>query len=415
MKRKIPKLLIVEDHVYHGPILKRTFESPLERNRSAFAIEHFVVDLADNRETAEELLAHAAQSFQPYDALLLDLEIPPRPGEKTRMDEGFKVLRAVDERSCLQVVINSIHIDLQKLHKLVQSGIYDYIIKKKEVELDDDDKAYTFQVVSNAYKKSALRLRSQWEEFLQERTERWRLVQTCAQMVDCVSKIVTDGVGRLREHCRGLGDLLASQYELRLERDADDPLCQAVGNIMDDASGIASELVGARALWIKESGSTDHPPHEENLEALVEESALRCLPGLALKGLKLNRSINGNHEARIFRHDVEMIIEELICNAVEASDVGQELSIRIDESTGLHRERTIQVCVIDEGERITKAERDAIAANRPLPVGKGRGWGLSLAQRVAETSGAWIDVKPGPTELGNTVTLHIPVAPCPAS
>ncbi len=138
---------------------------------------------------------------------------------------------------------------------------------------------------------------------------------------------------------------------------------------MEDSSGIASELVGARALWIKDSNGSDHPPREEDLKTLVDESARKCLPGLALKGLKLNRSVNGNHEARIFRHDVEMIIEELICNAVEASDVGQELSIRIDERNGLHGERTIEVRVIDEGERITKAEREAIAANRPLPVG----------------------------------------------
>ncbi len=172
MEPKIPKLLIVEDNIYLGPILKRTFESPPERHRNAFAIDHFVVHLTDNRKTAEDLLAQAAASYQPFDALLLDLEIPPGPGLPTRMDEGFKVLKAVNERSCSQVIINSIHVDPTKLQKLLHEGICDFIIKKKEVELDDDDKAYTFQVVSNAYKKSSLTLQSSWEKFLQQRTER---------------------------------------------------------------------------------------------------------------------------------------------------------------------------------------------------------------------------------------------------
>jgi CheY-like chemotaxis protein len=411
MKSKVPKLLIVEDHPHLGPALKRTFEAPAQRQRDAFAIDRFTVDLATNRAHAEALLKKAADSFQPYDVLLLDLEIPESEGQPAKMDEGFKILPLIRDPPYTQVVLNSQYINLKKLHKPVQSGIFDYIIKQDRDKLDDDGKADALQTVINAYRKGLLRQKSMWEEFLRKRSEQWRLFQTCARMVDYVSQIVTDGVGRLREHGRNLGDLLAARYELRPEHDAGDPLCQAVQQIMDDADRISAEIPGVRHFLGDASLEEEEELLREGVvEDLVRAGAAKCLPGLAFKGLSLSHLPQGRHEARIFSHDIEMILYELICNAIEVSESGQEISVDVVEMRGSQGERTIEVRVEDQAPSLEKRIRDAIAANRPLGIKDGRGWGLSLAQRVAENSGAWIDIQETPSGVGNTVILHIPVA-----
>jgi signal transduction histidine kinase len=412
MRRTTAKLLIVEDNPFLGPDLVRTFETPARRHRDAFAIDRFSVDLATNRADAEAWLKKAADSYRPYDVLLLDLEIPESKDRPALMDEGFKILPRVNDLSCSQVVLNSLYIDLKKLHHPVQSGIFDYIIKKKENEIDDDDRAYTFQVVANAYRRSALQVSARWGEFLRKRSEQWRLVQTCASMLDHVSRIVTDGVGQLREHGQILGELLAARYDLRPNRDADDVLCRALLDIMKDTERIAADLPDVRRFLgdasLEEAG--EQHLQEKVIEDLVRASAGNCLPGLASKGLSFSYLPRGRHKARIFSHDVQMIVDELMCNAIEASDCGGEISVDVAEMNGSQGEQTIEIQVKDHAKSIEEADRAAVISGSPVGIKHGRIWGLSLAQRVAENSGGWIDIQPSSSEIGNTVTLHIPVA-----
>jgi CheY-like chemotaxis protein len=424
---RVPKLLIVEDFEPHWSFFQDLFESPPERyrieftsRRTEFSIDRFEVHIATNRLDAERLLAEADRNLRPYDVMLLDLGLPESPGEHepVLVDEGYKLLPMVTERSCTQVVITTIQAEPDYFEKALRSDVCDYIIKPDPDKWTPQYALSVFRSVASACVKGVRRLESRWNDYLRERTERWRLVQTCAGLVDCASQIVTDGVGRLREHGRDLTELLAARYELRPEHDADDPLCRSIVEIMEDADWIANEFMNVRRHFGNggfdqdSSGETASvSPQSVDINELVTASAGRCLPGLALKGLAISYSSDEKLEARVFRHDVEMILDELLCNAIEASDPGQSISVKVAQKTGSQRERTIEIRVADHAAVIKTSYREAIAANRPLSVDGGRSWGLSLAQRVAENSGAWIDVdEPGPSVVGNIVTLHIPVA-----
>jgi signal transduction histidine kinase len=400
------RILIVEDDEDLGPNWVDLFRGPPEDYRRYTGDDCFDVDLATNKADAAAFLSRAADEFRAYDVLLLDLQIPASATRRQpEMRNGIDVFNiAMEEKRCTQVVVASRYVDLKNLEhyrQALEAGRADFLNKF------DVDHETIFLSVLGALKKGRLKLQTQWNQWLRERTDQSRLVQSRAQIADELSRIVSDGVGRLREHGRSLSDLLKARYDLRPERDADDPLCQAVLRLTEDADWISSRCIRVRREL--GDGKVTEDPESAVIEEIVRERVELARAGLALKRLSLYPLPRGKHEAQIFRHDVEMILDELISNAIEASDSGQILRVEIDEIKGPHGERTIEIQVTDEAPSIKKLDRQSIAANRP--VNEGRGWGLSLAQRVSETSGSWIDVKPGSSEIGNTVTLHIPVSP----
>jgi signal transduction histidine kinase len=410
MKAKTPRLLVVEDEGWYGPELCRIFEDPRERHRKAFGIDRFVVQLARTRAEAEAYLAEAAASFRPYDVLLLDLGLPESEGMPARREEGLRILPALDSRLGTQVAINSIYTDLNIINKTLDFGLYSFLLKRDSAKLEDDGEASVYQSVVDAYRQGELRRKSMWAEFQRERAEQWTLVHAYA-MADGMSQIVTDGVAKLRQHGQSLADLLAERNGLRPEQDADDLVYRSVLQILEDADWISECL---RARFQTDEGSLgDEAPREETLDELVHDSVWRCVSGIAYKGLSLAALPRGRHVARVYRHDLGKILDELISNAVEASGVGQGLAVEVDERAGPRGERTIEVCVRDEAPAIDARWGNAIALNQPLDADAGRAWGLSLARRVADKCGAWIDVVPGPSGAGNSVRLHIPVTSAP--
>jgi signal transduction histidine kinase len=409
------RILIVEDDEDLGPNWVDLFRGPPEEYRRYAGDDCFEVDLATNKADAAAFLSQAAEEFRAYDVVLLDLQIPTSATRRQpEMRNGIDVFNiAMEEKRCTQVVVASRYVDLKNLEhyrQALEAGRADFLNKF------DVDHETMFLSILGALTKGRLKLQTQWAQWLRDRIEHWRLVQSRAQIADGMSQIVSDGVGRMREHGRALSKLFEARYDLRSERDADDPLCRTVQRLTDDAERILSRCISVRRE-LDDGKLTEDCAQPVVIEEIVRERVELSRSGLALKRLSLNRLPQGSHVAQVFRHDLEMLLDELISNAIEASNLGQTLSIEIDErieideANGNYSERTIEIRVTDQAPSIKESDRRSIAANRPVDVKEGRGWGLSLAQRVAETSGSWIDVKPGSSEVGNTVTIHIPVAP----
>jgi signal transduction histidine kinase len=394
-----PRILIVEDQPESSEDFIATFSAPDAYLVTETGVAGFSVDHAITKRKAEDFLTHALRDMRPYDAMLLDLGLPPIELEKdVDVKFGFELLAEVQtkfRRACPVAVINSIHSHANDVIHVLRSGGADFVAKPCTG-------ADLYPHVVNAYKKARARLEIQWRGIQQRHVHQWLLVQARARSADDMARIITDGMNRLHGSVRDLERLLRDHYHLNTQAESDHPIGLKLRELDEGIRRTTARCVEARGSMQPHAGEWSRWP----LARAVNDAVETLWPGFALRRIALDRP-TGDVAVHTFPAEAGMILEEVASNAIEASEEGSTLGCEIGvERTPDRRERAF-IRISDRAPRLAAEHCEAINRGRPLEQDAGRAWGLSLAQWLAENIGARLEVEPGPH--GNVFTLKIPV------
>ena len=386
-----PRLLLVEDDTLTWEGLHLLFAKPTEEYAAAYGVDGFDVDVATTGEVAQRLLTEAKDAHRPYDAMALDLGLPKTAGAQEDLNVGIDILRSADEAACAAIVVESVHTEVPTFIQLLRSRAADFISKPFEPE-------DLYLAVMRAYKAG---LRSRWLRLAAQRSEEWRLHQAQAQVADLMGRAITNGLGNISDRAEELSRLIEDVYQLDPERDTDNPICRALDSLTEATRSTADECWRARKGFSPGSGEMA----EIGLDAAIKRILDELRVGIAYRGLSVDGPGDGGHTVKTFPMAVEMILEEILFGAIEASGGNEELAIRVRRDD---EEEVINIDVIDNGDPIDEAAFGDAKEGQPLTPKAGRTWGLSLAQRVAASIGA--EITTGLTDSQTTVTLHIPLS-----
>lgn len=393
---KKPSMLVVEDEERQLKRLVKLFRDSVRSMGpivQRYGIEGFDVDAAATGAGALQWLGEANARARPYDVVLLDVHLPRDEDDPTQsLEVGKKLLDCiVEHHSANAVVVVSAygpfeHLDVEMLKK----GAMDFVHKPYREE------PLVFAVMQ-AWEKAWYRLRNRE----QEKRFAWALEQSRGEIADRLTNTVTRHTSTLLGHSQHLKEYLEERYQLNLERDKDDPICRAVKGIEDAARSAAQECSVLR------SGLGGEAPALSlvNVRQSLEEVTQKLHPALIFRRVNLELPDEGEGEIKTFRDDLRTVLEEVLFSAVDASAEQGTVKASITRS-----ESALEVCVLDECEPLHSKVCDRIEKGEPMERAEGRGWGLSLAQRVARNMGARLEVRPLP-ERGNIVTLRLPVIP----
>ena len=205
--------------------------------------------------------------------------------------------------------------------------------------------------VISAYEKGNMSLKSQWNEFRQLHTEQWRLVQNCEIVADRMCRIVSDGIGELNDIRNNLSRLLNDHYQLSVERDIEDPICQSIRQMNETFQAISKQSYQMR----DELNSYSDELEKVNVTRIIQSSLHGLLPGIASVGLKVDYIYEGDYTVHSFKRDLKMIIDEIIYNAIEASDFGCTIEIKINKD---NQKDLINICISDEAKPVEYLTHD---------------------------------------------------------
>jgi DNA-binding response OmpR family regulator len=119
-----PKILVVDDEEN----LLRSVEKTLFR-------EGFDVETAGGNITAFELVQQAVSEGEPFDLVILDLNMPDFAGKESKY-AGLELLeRLKTETPDISVIINSAWDEVETAKKCIDKGAADYFVKGRTDEM----------------------------------------------------------------------------------------------------------------------------------------------------------------------------------------------------------------------------------------------------------------------------------------
>ncbi|MBI5821362.1 MAG: hypothetical protein HZA88_20535 [Verrucomicrobia bacterium] len=395
-----PRLLFVEDEKHTRIRFQRVLSAPEQKFADVYQLPSFDVTTAATGHEAQRRLAEAIACFNPYDVLALDLGLPREdPQGEPDMLVGLDVLRNLDERSSLAVVVPSVHYETSTLVELLRVRPVHFVPKPYTAE-------ELIRSVAEAYRFGQKHLAQRVGLLNEQRMRTWHVVQGRAQIADNIARLVSKGMGSVLHRLEQLEDLLHDRYQLDEDRDHEDPVCEALMSLRDTVAKVSQPSLNGRETCARRAETQDTVIIEDVLEQALQE----LWPLIAYRRLSLTRPSARKHSIHTFRHYITMLVQELVFNAAKASAQGANLRIAVmrDGET-----ETLNVDIVDSAPVIPSILSTLIHNGDPLAVGdeltaeEDRGWGLSLVQRVANNIGARISI--APEKSGNRVTLHIPL------
>jgi DNA-binding NarL/FixJ family response regulator len=402
----LPRVLSVENN----PVMGERIRARLERLSPAviamWGVKRFQVEWVRTATEAKQLLEWAAERGEPYDALLLDLGLPDRdPDAEEDPVRGLQVLAKAQKESCAAAVIHTVYTELQFALTAIRAGIADYVLKDEGDEPRPEHLDELSHCLIRAYRQG---LGRRWSALRLEHLKRWLVAQSRAQVADRLAGIVSSGIGTILAKANRLGSSLRERYRLSPETDPDDPLCRTLQELKE------------AALKTKQRCADERPPvsagaalfKEVCLEEMLDRVFKRLQPGFGYYGVWPEAPAEEKKTTvHTFEEDIEQILQEMIFGALEASKP-EPSSFRVERALKWDVARSedglgVSVSLTDQAPALPEDVCLMIEKGVPLEVDAGRGWGLSLAQRVAHGIGA--QITPRATDSGNTVTLYIPV------
>jgi CheY-like chemotaxis protein len=392
----LPRLLIIEDEPLHLRNLEERFSSPPRAYEDTYGLPAFKVDTAATGAEALQLLGKAAAETRQYDVVILDLGLPSvNPSDGADKQTGHGILESVhreNQDGCTAVIIHSVYSEVASVLHLLRTGAADFVPKPCREEA-------IVQSVARAYKVARARQHGRWLTYCQRRLEHWLLIQACSEVADGMRRLVSDGLSKVLLQVHELITLMRQRYQLNLEYDAHEPVCKALKALREGVISTKRDCANNQYAARANSG-----PRERMLIKSVLDSAVDKLrPGFVYRRICLERSTS-QHSVHTFRADLENIVQEMMFSAIESSEEGAAVTCTVEwGSNGL----TADIGIADQAVPLEQSVCDRIAQGEVLDQTVGRGWGLSLAQRLAHNMGARIEIKA--TTSGNTVILRIPV------
>ncbi len=198
--------------------------------------------------------------------------------------------------------------------------------------------------------------------------------------------------------------VISGRAQMELSRRDDPQLCESLQSIVDQtnrATGIVNDLMAF---------AKPNPPKPVLLVLgeLLEKRRQRCEAALGLIADQVTTSV-ADPETTIYADPIHVrdVLDALIANAVESADM-DSIHVKIN-SPSRRSDETVRIVVEDNGAGMS---RDVLAhALDPFfshrPAGRGRGLGLSRAQRLTEINNGRLRIDSVPGH-GTKVTLEFP-------
>ena len=390
-----PSILIAEDTDSIRLNLQEVFSAPPQEYSDAYGIPRFHVETAATGTEAEIKLLSALRRWKPYDVISLDLGLPKKAGDNPAPSVGLKILNDLSDGPLKgagsAVVIQTVHTDLPTFLDTLRANVADFVPKPCGTE-------DFFRSVTLVYKKTRQEQKTKWEEYKLRRDNQWVLVQACAQVADSMARIVSEGLGEILSHTRELGDLLEEQLMLDPVQDSDHPICRGLERIRETAATTVHQCAASRTAAMP----VPSPIEKIDLSRQLEGVLNRLRFGFAYRHLEVSVEGEDGVSVRASGSDLDLLLEEMLFGAMEASEAEQRITIKIirEPEAG-----SALVEVRDHGPLIQLWDGERLAKNHELDEAGERGWRLSLAERVALNVGGRLEVRA--SEGGNRVILAL--------
>jgi len=394
-----PRILIAEDNKAYREDTENLLQHILPSDKQEYRIEEFVTKYAEAVTDGEKLLKEARKK-QPFDILLLDLDMPDQPDgpREHQQYKGFRLLRKAKELgAALEVVIVSGFSEPPNILEALRGGASDFIDKS----LDTEEKQ--------------MRILSAWRRALEKRSDRLldgRVRQLIPYDERAVAHYFTpcfsDLVQEVVFAAEGIERYAVERYNLDPERDSQDSLMQSLS--------LHNEAVKkAQKQWrcLQSKLSVAEPELTQvSIEKLLEGIQRELEPCLMIKETKLLYSSDTSTKVQSFQDDIAAVLREIVAGALsELANHGRPHRLQVTIKTDQVQKRA-EVRFRDDLDPISQADADTINGGLNLTGDRkfGRLWGLQVTQQIVMLSGGRLQVEPDPERPGNVVICFIPLA-----
>ena len=390
-------MLLVEDSPLIRQSLFELYTKPPKSLATKYEVPSFEVVAVGSGNEARCRLKEATENLQPFDVMVLDLALPTRNGAPASKDIGIGLFEEFDERAFGSVLVESVWADATTLIRLLMVGRAFFVAKPFQQEA-------IFRVAKQALNSTLQRLETQHQTFVAERFRRWTLLRSRAQTLDWMARTVSEGIGEVLDQTGRLAALIGDRFQLDSERDSSDSICGALADLKRAATRTSAKCAHVRTSLDPSSGSLVPMVAER----VVGEVIQRLRDEVAFRRVVISWPRDGVTQVHSFPQDVALALEEILFNAIDASDEGQSVQVSVSRDDN---RQTVNIAVVDETPPIGQAELEQIKDAVPISPDAGRAWGLSLAQSVAMNIGAKLLIEPvrGGGKSGNKYILQLPL------
>ena len=220
-----------------------------------------------------------------------------------------------------------------------------------------------------------------------------------SQLIDSQRRFVADASHQLRTPLTAL--------RLRLETLA--PRVDATDRSRIDAAVNETARLGRLVQSLLVLARLDAAPHEVidiDVAATVAERAETWTPVAVEQDVQLTSTSAPGILARALPGAVEQILDNLVSNALDAAPSGSTVRIEAHGDDG-----GVDIHVVDQGPGMTEDQRRHVFERfwrPPGATGQGFGLGLAIVAQLAEASGGFARIDPGPGGIGADVVVHLP-------
>ncbi len=385
----LPTVLCIEDNFDLHPIIRNALERPDQGLLDIHRASPFQVTIVATGEQAETILRNAYEHTQPFDIVLLDLELPLVRGNAPLLDVGMNLLKLATRDFALAanaVVVHSGFTKFEYVRETVRAGVADFVGKPSNPN-------ELFGSVATAYRQSRDRMTKQWLELQRNKRQHWIISQARNQVADRILTSVTRGLEDVLDQTRMVTSTLKDQFQFDCDRDRDEPLCRELNAMRERTQSIADTCVKIRPQESVEGIKIE----QVNLTEVVEQILREFRVGLVSKRIALVKELASNCHIATFREEAEAILHELLFSAIDAAPSGATITLALHQK----RDSDATLEISDTGPIVPSPGKDDEWSNEFASKESERAWILSLVERVAKSIGSSVSIKG--TRSENTV------------
>ena len=412
------KILVVDNWIDAREGLIEVFKHPPESIQdlmAKFGNVEIVVEDAKSSNSAIKKIENARKEGANYNILILDLRLVPEDciadnQDKTLIEEepeeGIRVLKAIRPSDFTACVVTSAVRDYDAAIQLFEHPVTAFIPKSAEIRNIDFSESL-WQTAISAWRKMWLQCQYHESELRIERVN-WTLKQSKEELADLYSSLISSKSSDLLKTFDEITGQLNDRFMINFERDSEDPLIQRLDTMKKIIGSLAIEAANLRGtpLLTKENFRM------VNLVEMCKKIKEKYSAALLFHQVRFTFPEQELSEYNIetFSDDLQSIIEEVVFGTIrsypkcDVKDVAPSRNIDISFES---KEGKMYITIKDNSVEISEKTREQLRNNEHIDPKDERGWGLSLANRMAYNMGVRLEI--GPSKAGNIIIIRIPI------
>jgi CheY-like chemotaxis protein len=416
MKKATPKVLVIEDKQSDFLLVKDLLKLIVERDNAFHDIEAFLIEdkPATNVASALRLLEKAHREGEPYDIVILDLELDDKmpegtsamwtEGQDARLNEleakfpGLKLISIIRELGVAkEIIVFTSHPKYELVLRALRDGAIDFVEKYRS---NEQLPASVLSCWQRILVKDSNRLFENRIKDLIPYTEKGLARRFSAYFTDFAQLVTITS--------EDIINYVKERFGLDPQNDPEDFLVQLLKKQEDKSQAMLQRLEA-------DLSSREVRDKPESLNTLLGVIQKELLPCLLIKRANLDWQIPNPNDLliRTFHNDARAILREIILGTlITQSNFGDE---RLDlQITAQLIGDQVEICIQDNLPLILPEDAEKINAGFNYQFNYStspqelfsRTWGLSVVQQIAILSGGRLNVKA--QSPGNLITYFAP-------